>query len=83
MLTALTSQVTDPESACEQVIFSGGGFSNQFAVPSYQKAATEAYLKNFPPPYPAGTFNTSGSRGYPDISANGCGSSILYGFECG
>ncbi|EKM51045.1 uncharacterized protein PHACADRAFT_151536 [Phanerochaete carnosa HHB-10118-sp] len=65
------AKVTDPESACEQVIFSGGGFSNQFAVPSYQKAATEAYLKNFPPPYPAGTFNTSGSRGYPDISANG------------
>jgi tripeptidyl-peptidase-1 len=25
--------VFEPESACEQVIFSGGGFSNYFAVP--------------------------------------------------
>lgn len=63
-------QVTDPESACEQVIFSGGGFSNQFPTPAYQKTAVEGYLQKFPPPYPAGTFNASG-RGYPDISANG------------
>lgn len=63
-------QVTDPESVCSEVIQSGGGFSNQFPVPSYQQAATAEYLKKFPPPYPAGTFNASG-RGYPDISANG------------
>lgn len=64
------AKVTDPESACEQVIFSGGGFSNQFPTPAYQKTAVEGYLQKFPPPYPAGTFNASG-RGYPDISANG------------
>jgi subtilase family serine protease len=27
------AKVTDPESACEQVIFSGGGFSNYFGMP--------------------------------------------------
>ncbi|GJF00417.1 subtilisin-like protein [Phanerochaete sordida] len=64
------AKVTDPESVCSEVIQSGGGFSNQFPVPSYQQAATAEYLKKFPPPYPAGTFNASG-RGYPDISANG------------
>ncbi|CDO77010.1 hypothetical protein BN946_scf184298.g37 [Trametes cinnabarina] len=65
------AKVTDPESACMQVIFSGGGFSNVFAMPSYQKSAVEHYLSKYAPAYPAGTFNTSGSRAYPDLSANG------------
>ncbi|KAI0775012.1 subtilisin-like protein [Trametes elegans] len=65
------ANVTDPESACEQVIYSGGGFSNVFAMPEYQKAAVEGYLTKYPPGYPAGTYNTSGSRAYPDVSANG------------
>ncbi|EPS96656.1 hypothetical protein FOMPIDRAFT_128300 [Fomitopsis schrenkii] len=66
------STVYEPESACEQVIYSGGGFSNVFAMPSYQKTAVESYLKNYPPPYPPYLYNSSGtSRAYPDISANG------------
>ncbi|KAI0833697.1 subtilisin-like protein [Trametes gibbosa] len=65
------AKVTEPESACEQVIYSGGGFSNVFAMPSYQKTAVHNYLTKYPPPYAAGMYNTSGSRAYPDISANG------------
>ncbi|KAJ7885104.1 subtilisin-like protein [Mycena olivaceomarginata] len=66
--------VFEPESACEQVIFSGGGFSNYFAVPDYQKGVVEGYINSHlnPSPYEAGTYNTSGtSRAYPDLSANG------------
>ncbi|PCH35493.1 subtilisin-like protein [Wolfiporia cocos MD-104 SS10] len=64
--------VYEPESACEQVIYSGGGFSNVFAMPSYQKTAVETYLRDYPPPYPPTVYNTSGnSRAFPDISANG------------
>ncbi|KAJ6454702.1 subtilisin-like protein [Mycena sanguinolenta] len=62
------------EQACAEVIHSGGGFSNYFGVPDYQKGPVEAYIKNnlTPSPYPAGTYNITGtSRAYPDISANG------------
>ncbi|KAF7800220.1 hypothetical protein EIP86_011467 [Pleurotus ostreatoroseus] len=65
------AKVTDPESACMQVIFSGGGFSNHFKMPDYQKAAVEGFLTNHPPPFPPTIYNTSGSRAFPDISANG------------
>ncbi|KAH9902554.1 subtilisin-like protein [Cubamyces lactineus] len=65
------AKVTDPESACMQEIYSGGGFSNVFAMPSWQKSAVEKYLSKYSPGYPAGTYNTSGSRAYPDLSANG------------
>ncbi|KAF8800106.1 subtilisin-like protein [Phlegmacium glaucopus] len=66
------SNVTQPESACEQVIFSGGGFSNHFAMPAYQKKAVQQYLKKYKPNYPPEIWNSTGiSRGYPDLSANG------------
>ncbi|KAJ7258164.1 subtilisin-like protein [Mycena rebaudengoi] len=66
------AKVTDPESACEQVIFSGGGFSNYFGMPDYQKGAVAKYLKENPPPYTPDLYNSTGtSRTYPDISANG------------
>ncbi|EMD32917.1 hypothetical protein CERSUDRAFT_98929 [Gelatoporia subvermispora B] len=66
------AKVTDPEGACEQTIFSGGGFSNVFAMPDYQKDAVQNYLEKFPPPYGADRYNNSGtSRAFPDISANG------------
>ena len=54
------STVNDPEGACEQVIFSGGGFSNFFALPSYQEAAVTSFLTNHPPPFTAAQFNNSG-----------------------
>ncbi|KAL8687051.1 MAG: hypothetical protein Q9218_006668, partial [Villophora microphyllina] len=64
--------VTEPEEACETVIFSGGGFSNVFPLPSYQSAAVKSFFANHPPPYGADRFNNSQqTRGFPDISANG------------
>ncbi|CAA7262947.1 unnamed protein product [Cyclocybe aegerita] len=66
------STVNDPEVACEQVIYSGGGFSNIFPLPSFQADAVTTYLKLHPPPYTNGEFNNSGNaRAFPDISANG------------
>ncbi|EIM86260.1 uncharacterized protein STEHIDRAFT_58060 [Stereum hirsutum FP-91666 SS1] len=66
------STVNDPEGACEQVIFSGGGFSNIFPMPSYQAAAVTNFLTNHPPPFTAAQFNNSGTvRAFPDLSANG------------
>lgn len=43
----------------------GGGFSNYFGMPDYQKTAVEAYLKKYPD---HSMFNSSG-RAYPDVSA--------------
>ncbi|KAJ7505953.1 subtilisin-like protein [Mycena galericulata] len=64
--------VNDPESASETVIFSGGGFSNIFSLPSYQASAVKGFLKDHPPPFTKGQFNDTGNvRAYPDLSANG------------
>jgi tripeptidyl-peptidase-1 len=66
------STVHSPESAAERVIFSGGGFSNVFPIPSYQKSAIATYFSQHAPPYGAERFNNSQNvRGYPDVSANG------------
>lgn len=66
------SSVFDPESACEQYIYSSGGFSNYFATPDYQKDAVQEYMENHRPPYSKTTYNSTGmSRGFPDLSANG------------
>ncbi|KAH8081328.1 peptidase S8/S53 domain-containing protein [Cristinia sonorae] len=66
------AKVTDPESACMQVIYSGGGFSNYFAMPDYQKSAVKNYLTKFPPSFAPNLWNATGtSRAFPDISANG------------
>lgn len=67
------STVNDPEGACEQVIFSGGGFSNIFPLGSYQVHAVNSYVHTHltPSPYP-GQYNDSGNaRAFPDVSANG------------
>ncbi|KAH7906414.1 peptidase S8/S53 domain-containing protein [Hygrophoropsis aurantiaca] len=85
------STVYEPEGACEQVIYSGGGFSNYFAMPDYQKDAVAYYLKNYYPQYPPDIWNASGtSRGLPDIAANGAnyvvaidgGFELVYGTSC-
>jgi tripeptidyl-peptidase-1 len=57
---------------------SGGGFSNIFGIPEYQKADVEKYLHKHTPPYKSyghqnitgGIYNHTG-RGYPDFSAIG------------
>jgi tripeptidyl-peptidase I len=67
--------ISDPEGACEQIIFSGGGFSNRFALPDYQQSAVQAFLGKFSEDesgFSKAVFNSSGnSRAYPDLSANG------------
>ena len=66
------ASVTAPEEACETVIYSGGGFSNVFAKPSYQSSAVASYFANHKPPYTATQYNNSQTtRGYPDVAANG------------
>lgn len=63
---------TEPEQACETVIYSGGGFSNVFPLPSYQANAVHTWFRDHPPPYGSDKFNNSQqTRGLPDISANG------------
>lgn len=60
------------EVAASTKIYSGGGFSNVFAVPDYQKPALESYFAAHNPPYGADRYNTSqSSRGHPDVSSNG------------
>ncbi|KAN0081321.1 Peptidase S8/S53 domain containing protein [Tylopilus felleus] len=66
------ASVFHPEVACMEVIYSGGGFSNVFAMPDYQKDAVQCYLTNHHPNYPLSVWNSTGtSRAFPDISANG------------
>ena len=48
---------------------SGGGFSREFAMPSYQATYVKQYLSSGNTP-PASTFNSS-NRGFPDLSALG------------
>lgn len=64
--------VWQPENACDQVIYSGGGFSNYFSMPDYQAGAVKEYLAANPISYPKDIYNSTGmSRAYPDLSANG------------
>ncbi|CZR58166.1 probable tripeptidyl-peptidase 1 precursor [Phialocephala subalpina] len=66
------ASVTQPEEAAESVIYSGGGFSNVFSLPSYQKSAVSTYFAQHKPSYGPDRYNTSQqSRGIPDVSANG------------
>jgi tripeptidyl-peptidase-1 len=67
------SSVSDPESATD---FSGGGFSNVFSMPDYQKDAVTNYLTNNILPFGSSQFNSNG-RAYPDISANGNSIAII------
>ena len=48
---------------------SGGGFSNTFSMPPYQRSAVRRYLSSAKLP-PSHLFNASG-RGDPDVSARG------------
>ena len=55
----------DPENG----FVSGGGFSNYFPRPAYQKSVVDAYVAGLDGEY-NGLYNPSG-RGYPDIAAQG------------
>ncbi|KIK63943.1 hypothetical protein GYMLUDRAFT_40152 [Collybiopsis luxurians FD-317 M1] len=70
--------VYDPEVAAARVtasgvFYSGGGFSNVFQVPDYQKYAVAGYLKDFKTDnFTSSAYNSSGtSRAYPDLATNG------------
>src|SRR6266566_9327132 len=66
------TSIRGAESACQKVIFSGGGFSNVFPMPWCQKTAVSNYFGDFPPQCEADRFNNSQTvRGYPNVSANG------------
>ncbi|KAJ7093316.1 subtilisin-like protein [Mycena belliarum] len=62
--------VLNPESACADVIYSGGGFSNYFPRPSFQQPQVANYFAAHNPPYSTTKYNAAG-RGFPDLSANG------------
>ncbi|EIW75873.1 tripeptidyl peptidase A [Coniophora puteana RWD-64-598 SS2] len=65
-VTTVGATVNVPEVAAS---FTGGGFSNYFARPSYQDSDVSAYLQGLGDTY-AGMYNASG-RAYPDVSAQG------------
>lgn len=52
------------------IITTGGGFSNVYAIPKYQRRAVDRYLKTRNMPALPGFFNASG-RAYPDVAALG------------
>jgi tripeptidyl-peptidase-1 len=52
--------VSDPEVACEDTIYSGGGFSNYFGMPDYQKTAVQGYLSANPISYAKNIYNSTG-----------------------
>jgi len=64
----------NPETAVD---FSGGGFSNYFARPSYQATAVSTFLTSLGTKL-AGQFNTTG-RGYPDVAAQAENFQVIVG----
>ena len=71
VVRALATNV-QPEETLAKVAFSGGGFSNVFAMPDYQAETVKEWFKKHPPKYGSDRFNNSQrARGFPDISANG------------
>jgi tripeptidyl-peptidase-1 len=65
------------------VSFSGGGFSNVFGRPDWQKKQVDDYINVYGPKVdipPAKWYNASG-RGYPDIAAFGVDFEIIVGGE--
>ncbi|KAJ6446394.1 peptidase S8/S53, subtilisin/kexin/sedolisin [Purpureocillium lavendulum] len=73
---------------------SGGGFSNVYKTPDFQKDAVQTYLTKYPPKYPSfatsrgqvpktgGVYNRIG-RGFPDLSAVGSHGFVVVGGQSG
>jgi len=76
-ITAVGGTILFPETA---VAFSGGGFSNYFARPSYQDSAVPTFLKNLPKGTYAGLFNPNG-RAIPDVSTQSDNFRVFIGGE--
>ncbi|VDC03294.1 unnamed protein product [Peniophora sp. CBMAI 1063] len=64
----------NPEKA---VSFSGGGFSNYFATPSYQSSVVASYVSSLGTTY-SGLYNKTG-RAYPDVAAQGVNFQVVIG----
>eukprot|EP01084_Bolivina_argentea_P318971 553278_1 len=70
-VTSVGATYATSESAPEEsVSFSGGGFSDFFPTPSWQKADVATYLSSAEGLPKASFFNASG-RGFPDVAALG------------
>lgn len=64
-------------------VTTGGGFSNVYPMPAYQKAAVARYLQSRRVPTEPGYFNATG-RAYPDISAIGAAfHTYIHGYVTG
>ncbi|OCK80706.1 subtilisin-like protein [Lepidopterella palustris CBS 459.81] len=71
-LATILAAGNQPEMAINNTVKSGGGFSNVFALPSYQTDVVTSYLETNPPPYGADKYNNTGKvRAIPDLSVNG------------
>jgi tripeptidyl-peptidase-1 len=78
--TMPTSSWPKPGADSEAAIgLSSGGFSNYWKMPSYQKDAVAAYLKQSGLPPLSRAYNISG-RAYPDISAQATNFFVISGF---
>lgn len=62
-------EILDSSNSTEGGFFSGGGFSNYFARPSYQAAQVAAYLPLINSSYNASGYYNSAGRGSPDVAA--------------
>ncbi|RFU29396.1 hypothetical protein B7463_g6918, partial [Scytalidium lignicola] len=69
----------------EYQFYSGGGFSNYWPAPDYQKEALSSYFKNSPPPYGDTVYGTpfynKSGRGFPDLAAIGINFFMYLGGE--
>jgi tripeptidyl-peptidase-1 len=64
--------IASGEVAASSYWSTGGGFSNYWALPSWQASAMKTYYASYAPTYTSKQYNNSQAvRGYPDISANG------------
>lgn len=87
------SSIDDPEEATNY-FSSGGGFSNVWTQPDYQKSAVSSFFENHDPGYPTyntkdgvvpksgGIFNKAG-RGFPDVAALGDNGAIVFNGRLG
>lgn len=66
----------EPEVVAQGSWASGGGFSSYFSRPAYQEEAVCSYLASLNGKY--SSFFNSGGRAYPDLSAQGWASAIVW-----
>ena len=66
------SAVFDPAGHPYHVNYSsGGGFSNVYPIPDYQKSAVDLYFKDYNPPYPYYSTLVNDSSQFADLGADG------------